>query len=283
MGRLCRARDSRRPGPGRSASRVRSPAPTCRSRYRRVVRAVVGVRCDAEASVFARAQQRREARRGVKPGSAPPVDRAGTRNERGRAPIAQQCVVLERCRFFRPAVDHVLTVVRERVASCADGNATDRRGRRRQRHQGGGGRPDHGRRVGPHPRRDAATRDPRRRCRDDRRARRASFRTTVRSDARYRPWCINGVVHTAAHIDPSWIGTHAATLLSRATDRPCIVLNDADAAGVAESRFGAARGHRGRRRHGDDRYGRGHGITQRRRARTQLRTRPRLHRPQRRR
>src|SRR5437660_451685 len=41
-----------------------------------------------------------------------------------------------------------------------------------------------------------------------------------------------GVVHTAAHIDPSWIGTDASALLSRATARPCAVLNDADAAGV---------------------------------------------------
>src|SRR5258707_2465170 len=35
----------------------------------------------------------------------------------------------------------------------------------------------------------------------------------------------NGVVRSATHIDPSWIDTHAATLLSRATDRPCVVLN----------------------------------------------------------
>jgi polyphosphate glucokinase len=56
---------------------------------------------------------------------------------------------------------------------------------------------------------------------------------------------LNGVVRTAAHIDPSWIGLHASTLLSRATDRPCVVLNDADAAGLAEARFGAARGHGG--------------------------------------
>jgi len=55
----------------------------------------------------------------------------------------------------------------------------------------------------------------------------------------------NGVVRTATHIDPVWIGTHAATLLSRATDRPCVVLNDADAAGIAEARFGAARAVRG--------------------------------------
>lgn len=55
----------------------------------------------------------------------------------------------------------------------------------------------------------------------------------------------NGTVLTATHIDPAWIGTHAATLLARATDRPCVVMNDADAAGFAEARFGAARGHRG--------------------------------------
>jgi polyphosphate glucokinase len=56
---------------------------------------------------------------------------------------------------------------------------------------------------------------------------------------------LNGTVHTAAHIDESWIGCRATTLLSRATDRPCVVLNDADAAGVAEARFGAARGRDG--------------------------------------
>ncbi len=56
---------------------------------------------------------------------------------------------------------------------------------------------------------------------------------------------LNGAVRTAAHIDPSWIGVHASTVLSRATDRACVVLNDADAAGVAEARFGAARGHGG--------------------------------------
>jgi polyphosphate glucokinase len=55
----------------------------------------------------------------------------------------------------------------------------------------------------------------------------------------------NGVVRTATNIDHAWIGVHAATIISRATDRPCVVLNDADAAGVAEARFGAARAHRG--------------------------------------
>ena len=56
---------------------------------------------------------------------------------------------------------------------------------------------------------------------------------------------VGGTVRTAAHIDPSWIGTHAAAVIGRATGRQCTVLNDADAAGVAEARFGAARGRRG--------------------------------------
>ena len=56
---------------------------------------------------------------------------------------------------------------------------------------------------------------------------------------------VGGTVRTAAHIDPSWIGTHAAAVIGRATGRQCTVLNDADAAGLAEARFGAARGRRG--------------------------------------
>ena len=56
---------------------------------------------------------------------------------------------------------------------------------------------------------------------------------------------VGGTVRTAAHIDPSWIGTHAAAVIGRATGRHCTVLNDADAAGFAEARFGAARGRRG--------------------------------------
>ncbi len=55
----------------------------------------------------------------------------------------------------------------------------------------------------------------------------------------------NGTLRTAAHIDASWLGTNATALLARATDRPCVVLNDADAAGVGEAHFGAARGRRG--------------------------------------
>jgi polyphosphate glucokinase len=54
-----------------------------------------------------------------------------------------------------------------------------------------------------------------------------------------------GIVQTASHIDPIWIGTDAVDFFSRVTGRPVAVLNDADAAGVAEVRLGAGRGHAG--------------------------------------
>jgi polyphosphate glucokinase len=55
----------------------------------------------------------------------------------------------------------------------------------------------------------------------------------------------NGVVETAANIDPSWIGVDAAALFGTTLGRPVTVLNDADAAGLAEMRFGAGKGHTG--------------------------------------
>lgn len=51
----------------------------------------------------------------------------------------------------------------------------------------------------------------------------------------------NGVAKTAANIDDSWIGTDVAALLSEATGCPCSVVNDADAAGLAEMRFGCGK------------------------------------------
>ncbi|GLX17771.1 polyphosphate glucokinase [Streptomyces lavendulae subsp. lavendulae] len=52
-----------------------------------------------------------------------------------------------------------------------------------------------------------------------------------------------GVTRTAANVDPGWIGLDAAALLSARLDgRPVTVLNDADAAGVAEMTYGAGRG-----------------------------------------
>ena len=50
-----------------------------------------------------------------------------------------------------------------------------------------------------------------------------------------------GVVHTAANIDHAWIGTDAAALFSDATGQAFHVLNDADAAGIAEMTFGAGK------------------------------------------
>jgi polyphosphate glucokinase len=55
----------------------------------------------------------------------------------------------------------------------------------------------------------------------------------------------NGVIGTAANLDPSWIGVDAAALFAEHTGRRAVVLNDADAAGVAEVAFGAGRNVRG--------------------------------------
>ena len=54
-----------------------------------------------------------------------------------------------------------------------------------------------------------------------------------------------GVAHSAANIDDSWIGTDAVAMLERATGSRGHVVNDADAAGLAEMRFGAGRGQPG--------------------------------------
>lgn len=55
----------------------------------------------------------------------------------------------------------------------------------------------------------------------------------------------HGIVRTAANIDDSWIGTDACVLFGEATGRPVEVLNDADAAGVAEMTWGVGRGRHG--------------------------------------
>jgi polyphosphate glucokinase len=52
----------------------------------------------------------------------------------------------------------------------------------------------------------------------------------------------NGVVLSAANIDDSWIGVDGAAELSDRLGQPVTLLNDADAAGLAEMRFGAGRG-----------------------------------------
>jgi polyphosphate glucokinase len=54
-----------------------------------------------------------------------------------------------------------------------------------------------------------------------------------------------GTIHTAANVDKSWIGTNAEKLFANATSSPVTVLNDADAAGVAEMELGAGHGRTG--------------------------------------
>ena len=56
---------------------------------------------------------------------------------------------------------------------------------------------------------------------------------------------VSGQVRFAPHLDPSWIGLDAPALLSERCGRPVRVINDADAAGLAEARWGAAAGREG--------------------------------------
>lgn len=54
-----------------------------------------------------------------------------------------------------------------------------------------------------------------------------------------------GVALTAANIHKSWIGKNVPALLKKGTGRPAVVINDADAAGLAEMEYGAGRKQRG--------------------------------------
>jgi polyphosphate glucokinase len=56
---------------------------------------------------------------------------------------------------------------------------------------------------------------------------------------------IDGVLKTAANIDPAWIDFPVADRLTRILKRPAFIINDADAAGIAELTFGAGKGHGG--------------------------------------
>ena len=53
---------------------------------------------------------------------------------------------------------------------------------------------------------------------------------------------IDGVTKSAANVDPGWLDFDADSALERVLGRPVHLVNDADAAGVAEMRFGAGRG-----------------------------------------
>ncbi|RII42975.1 polyphosphate--glucose phosphotransferase [Galactobacter valiniphilus] len=52
---------------------------------------------------------------------------------------------------------------------------------------------------------------------------------------------VDGVTLSAANVDKSWIGTNADALFTRVLGRPVHLMNDADAAGLAEARFGAGK------------------------------------------
>jgi polyphosphate glucokinase len=56
---------------------------------------------------------------------------------------------------------------------------------------------------------------------------------------------VDGITRTAANVDKSWLDAPAAGVFSDRLGKPVTVLNDADAAGVAEVAFGAGRGQSG--------------------------------------
>ncbi len=55
----------------------------------------------------------------------------------------------------------------------------------------------------------------------------------------------HGVANSAANIDPDWIGLNIESLLRDKTQLSVFALNDADAAGMAEMRFGKGKGRSG--------------------------------------
>jgi polyphosphate glucokinase len=55
----------------------------------------------------------------------------------------------------------------------------------------------------------------------------------------------DGITRTAANVDKGWINTDARALLGERIGQPVTILNDADAAGVAEMTFGAGKGRAG--------------------------------------
>jgi len=54
-----------------------------------------------------------------------------------------------------------------------------------------------------------------------------------------------GIIYSAANVDKSWIGVDGARLLGEKTGCPVLVINDADAAGLAEMKYGAGKGRDG--------------------------------------
>ncbi|HEX4832929.1 MAG TPA: ROK family protein [Trebonia sp.] len=70
----------------------------------------------------------------------------------------------------------------------------------------------------------------------------ASFGWTGPTGITFPGVVTDGTVRSAANVDKGWIDTDAATMFGAALGGPVTVLNDADAAGVAEITFGAGKG-----------------------------------------
>ena len=68
-----------------------------------------------------------------------------------------------------------------------------------------------------------------------------SFGWTERIGVTFPGVLKHGVAHTAANVDKSWIGTDVDAGLSMLIPGSVVTLNDADAAGIAEMRYGAGR------------------------------------------
>ena len=238
---------------------------------------------EQEATVLAGPEQGREAGAAVEPGHAPPVDRAVASDERRRAAVTEEGVVLERgahrcVTVIAASSGLVRSPAPRRVArrGCdaaryADDDTLGSR-RRRQWRESGARRPLHrGRGL-------AANASSRRNPRHRRQWRVRSARSSGASTPMGPVGCtmpavvMHGVVRTASNIDHAWIGTDARALFAKTLGRPVEVLNDADAAGVAEIRFGSARRREGRRRDGHTRHGRGDRVVRRRRARRPIRS-----------
>ena len=72
-----------------------------------------------------------------------------------------------------------------------------------------------------------------------------SFGWTERIGVTFPGVLKHGVAHTAANVDKSWIGTDVDAGLAKLIPGSVVTLNDADAAGIAEMRYGAGREERG--------------------------------------
>ena len=55
----------------------------------------------------------------------------------------------------------------------------------------------------------------------------------------------DGIVYSAANVDKGWVNANGQKLFQKKTGCPLLLLNDADAAGIAEMQFGAGRGRMG--------------------------------------